>query len=205
MKKVVEAIDDNRDVHFLSDLELASRLKGGSHAAFEELYSRFKGILHLHAYRKLGNLEEASDAVQELFALLWEKRESVPLSGNFSGYIYTIMVNRVHDMIARRQVASKYVLSLQQFMSGGQAITDHKIREKQLAAKIEAEINNLPEKMRAVFILSRKHNLSHKEIAEKLDISESTVKNHVKNALKILRVRLGIIVYLLFLLNWLDF
>ena len=45
--------------------------------------------------------------------------------------------------------------------------------------------------MKEIFILSRKTNLSHKEIAEELGISDATVKKQVNNALKILRSKLG--------------
>jgi len=51
-----------------------------------------------------------------------------------------------------------------------------------------------------VFELSRKEHLSHKEIAQRLDISEQTVSKHVTNALKILRVKLGILAYVLLLI-----
>jgi len=57
----------------------------------------------------------------------------------------------------------------------------------------------LPPKMKTVFELSRKANLSHKEIATQLDLSESTVKKHVNNALKILRGKLGLVIYLLYI------
>lgn len=64
-------------------------------------------------------------------------------------------------------------------------------------ALIEKEIDALPPKMREVFKLSRQHHLSHSQIAAKLDISEQTVSKQITNALKILRTRLGITLYLL--------
>jgi RNA polymerase sigma-70 factor (ECF subfamily) len=56
--------------------------------------------------------------------------------------------------------------------------------------------------MREVFELSRKQHLSHKEIAEQLGISEKTVKSQVNNALKILRVKLGIFAWIIVLLHY---
>ncbi len=67
-------------------------------------------------------------------------------------------------------------------------------------AIIEKEIGALPPKMREVFELSRKENLSHKEIAEKLNLSEKTVKKQVNNSLKILRSKLGMVVFTAFIL-----
>lgn len=88
--------------------------------------------------------------------------------------------------------------SLQNYITHGPCITDHVIREKQLAALIEKGISDLPPKMKEVFELSRKQKLTHKEIAEKLNLSEQTVKKQVNNALKILRVKLGTMLFLSF-------
>ncbi|WP_449438768.1 sigma factor-like helix-turn-helix DNA-binding protein [Pedobacter steynii] len=62
---------------------------------------------------------------------------------------------------------------------------------------IEKEIASLPSKMKEVFELSRKANLSHRQIAIELDLSEKTVKNQVNNALKVLRLKLGSLMFLL--------
>jgi RNA polymerase sigma-70 factor (family 1) len=181
----------------LSDQELVTLFKDGDQLAYTEIYHRFKGVLHLHAYKKLGSFEEAKDTVQELFVQLWNTREQIPVAANLSGYLYQALRNRVFNIIAHKKVESRYMDSIATFFNEGYAITDHLVREKQLSDKIESEINNLPAKMREVFILSRKQHLSHKQIAEKLGISESTVKNQIKNALKILRSRLDLPILLI--------
>ncbi len=179
------------DYSKFDDQELLIRLKKGEEGAFNEIYHRYKGVLHLHAYKKLGDFEEAKDAVQDVFATLWDKRESLPVSDNFSGYLYQMLRHRILNTLAHQQVESRYLTSLGTFLEAGDAISDHQVRERQLAAQIEAEIQKLPPKMREAFVMSRKAYLSHKEIADKLEVSEFTVKNHIKAALKILRTRLG--------------
>jgi RNA polymerase sigma-70 factor (family 1) len=183
----------------LSDQELAFLLQEGDQGAYNEIYERFKGVLHLHAYKKLGDFEEAKDVIQELFVILWDKRETIPSTTNFSGYLYQMLRNKIFDIISHKAVESRYIASIKNFFDVGHATTDYRVRERDLTARIESEINNLPPKMREVFILSRKNQLSHKEIAQELSISESTVKNQIKSALKILRVRLGILFYIAFL------
>jgi RNA polymerase sigma-70 factor (ECF subfamily) len=66
---------------------------------------------------------------------------------------------------------------------------------------IDREIDALAPKMREIFLLSRRSNLSHKEIAQKLGIAEPTVKKQVNNALKTLRVKLGLLSFLFLLIN----
>lgn len=180
----------------LSDYELTDLLKSGDQAAFTEIYQRYKWVLFVHALKRVGDREQAKDIIQELFTTLWDRRNELDLHSHLSGYLYTSIRNRVIKSFAHRQVESDYLTSLAATISEGDCITDHKVRQSSLAAIIENEINELPEKMREVFILSRKHHLSHKEIAQQLGIEETTVKRQISNALKILRVKLGLIVWL---------
>lgn len=182
----------------LNDQDLLVLLKKDNETAFQELYERYKGILHVHAYKKLGDFEEAKDVVQELFAALWDKRLALPETTNFAGYLYSGIRNRIFNIFAHNDVKSRYAASFQQYNSEMTFTTDESVRAVELAAQIEREINVLPQKMREVFLLSRQENLSHKEIAERLSISEQTSRNHIKKALKVLRNRLDTLVYIFF-------
>lgn len=195
-------MNKTKEYSVLSDAELVTYLRDGDENAFTEIYNRYKGILHVHAYKKLGNFEEAKDVLQDMFSILWNKRESFPATENIAGYLYTITKNKVLDAIAHKKIVSRYVASFDKFIDNGIFITDLLIREKELASIIEREVEALPTKMREVFIMSRQLNLSHREISQQLGISESTVKYHVKTALKVLRVKLGLLAYLIVLLKF---
>lgn len=186
----------------LSDAELVDLLKSGDQTAYTEIYDRYILILLNHAYNKTRNREEAKDIVQEVFATLWARRENFNCQCNLAGYLYTAVRNIILNQVVHNDVKGKYLASIAQFVNNhnSQIITDHLVRENQLSIIIEKEIADLPPKMREVFELSRKRHFSHKEIAEKLKISEQTVSKHVTNALRILRVRLGIFIYLLWLI-----
>ena len=181
----------------LSDLELVDLLKSGNQEAFAEIYDRYFGPLYIHAYNRIKDKDEAKDLVQELFSNLWSKRETLEPKTSFTGYLYTSMRNSVLNFLSHKLVEEKYLSSV--WISNTEACTDHRVREQQLAAIIEKEIQALPPKMRTVFELSRKSNLSYREIAVKLDLTEQSVRSHVKNALKILRIKLGVIIYLFYI------
>jgi len=170
----------------------------GDRGAYTVIYQRYSGLLYLHAYNMMRNREEARDIVQEIFTNLWNGRQSLEIKSNVSGYLYAATRNRVLKSLARKKVQSSYLSTLTEHTETDN-FTDFRVREKQLSYLIEREIDNLPEKMREVFLLSRKTNLKHKEIAEKLGISESTVKTQINNALRILRAKLGLIAYILLL------
>lgn len=186
----------------LTDIELFALLKADDCDAFAEIYNRYKFILHNHAYKKTGNREEAKDLVQDLFSNLWTKRAIINLHSTLSGYLYTSLKNDILNLFAHQQVKGKYIVSMEAFSRTGTVLTDHLIRERQFSELIENEILALPAKMRKVFELSRKSHLNHKEIAAQLDISEKTVDRQISNALKILRTKLGLLGFLIFLIKY---
>lgn len=185
----------------LTDLELIDLLKEQDQAAFTEIYDRYKDILHNYAYRWLQDRDAVKDTIQEIFTSIWTKRDNLVFNQNLSGYLYTSVRNGILRKIQQDKMAAAYRSSLQTYIDRGESITDHKVRESQLKAIIEKEINALPKKMKEVFELSRNAQLSHAEIAEKLGITEQSVRSHIKNALKILRRRLGVLVFIYFLLH----
>lgn len=180
----------------LSDLDLIFLIKRDDHVAYRELFFRYTGVLYTHAYLKLQDREEARDAVQEIFLNLWTKRNGLEFQSNVSGYLYTALRNKVLNILTRNKVKSNYTGSLNTFRKNYVSETDHLARTNQLKAIVDREVQQMPEKMREIFSLSRNHQLTHREIAEKLGISENTVKNQVHSALKILRLKLGLLNYL---------
>nr|WP_121269293.1 RNA polymerase sigma-70 factor [Pedobacter schmidteae] len=177
-----------------TDQELTALLKNSDHSAFTEIFDRFNSLLYIHAFKKLKDREAAKDVVQDTLSALWHKREQLDVGNNLGGYLYTTLRNKIFDLLARQQVSHKHVTDLQQYLNKGNFMTDHLIREKQLAAIIEKEITALPPRMREAFELSRKENLSHKQIAERMAISEQTVTDQIKKAIKILRPRIGLVI-----------
>ncbi len=186
-----------RDYDRLSDQKLAELLSDADRSAFAQIFKRYNRLLFVHAYKKLQQQEVAEDMVQEVFSVLWQKREHINVATNLSGYLYTAVKNRVLDIIARQKTEARYVDSLKSFIDNSVALTDHLVREKQMKEIIEREISKLPPKMRLVFEMSRNQHLSHKEIATHLSLSEQTVTDQIKKALKILRTRMGMCFFLM--------
>jgi len=173
-----------------TDQKLATLLKQGDEYAYTEIFERYKVLLYKHAYRLLGDEDEANDIISDLFLVLWQKREILDLQVSLSSYLYGSIRNRVFDLMTHQKVIVRYLDSIQEFVAQGHYETDERIRAKELAAIIEREIAALPPKMRQVFELSRKGDLSYKEIGEMLDITEGTVKQQVHNAVKTLRLKI---------------
>lgn len=185
----------------LSDEVLTSLLKEGDKHAFTEIYTRYFRLLYIHAFKRLKDEDEARDVVHDLFEFVWLKREQIEITTKFSSYLYTAVRNRIFTLGLRSDRKTVYLDSLKDFISKGEFLTDLRIRERELSAIIEKEINALPPQMKKVFEMSRKEGMSHKDIAEALGTSEHTVRTQVKKSLRILRTKLGIVVYLLYMLG----
>jgi RNA polymerase sigma-70 factor (family 1) len=181
-----------------SDDELIGLLRSGDLRAFSAIHNRYYGVLYSHAYKRLPEREEIRDMLQELFAGLWNNRVTIHLNVNLQAYLYTAVRNRILNIFKHQKIKSAYVASFEKFMVDYTPMADEDIRIKELIALVEAEVNSLPPQMRLIFNMSRNGNLSHREIAEQLNISPLTVKKQVNNSLKILRVKLGTHFFFLF-------
>ena len=185
----------------LSDEELTALIKADDKHAFTEIYSRFHGLLYLYACKITRDDDIAEDLVQELFINIWDRRQSFIFTSSLASYLYTSIRYKFFDLVDKQKIRADYLQNMQFLLDEGAYDTDNYIAEKELAATIEKAISDLPEKMREVFLLSRKNNLSNKDIAEKLGIAEKTVKNQLSLALKSLKSQIGLHAFLFMLIH----
>lgn len=181
------------DLSCLSDVELLDLLRENNYKAYKEIYLRYSKTLYMQAFKLLKDEDEAADVMQDALITIWEKRDTLIINQSFSGYLHRLLRNKILDLFARDQVRQKYEQSLQNFIDAMAKPADEKYREKQLRELIDEEVSQLPNKMQAVFKLSRNDGLTHKEIGEALNISDKTVKKQINNALSILRMRIAAI------------
>jgi RNA polymerase sigma-70 factor (family 1) len=184
----------------IDDTELMALLKKGDHTAYLEIYDRYKTALQSHAWKKLGQAQDVQDVIQELFTELWVRRHALTLTTGLANYLYTAVRNRSLNLIYKRKKENSYLSSLNEFIQEGHDLIDLQLREKELRATIQQEVDRLPPRMKEVFTLCREKGLSHKEVAAHLGTSEHTVAKQMTNVLKILRKKLGSLYFLLFLL-----
>jgi len=183
----------------LSDTALLELIKDGNRLAYTAIYERYNKVLFIHAFKRLQDGDKSVDICHDVFMNLWEKRDKIEIAKSLRGYLLTSVRNKIFNLIAHEKIQSVYIEQFQSDLNKGIInVADHDIRYKQLQNIIEKEINDLPPKMRMVFRLSRDEQLSYREIANELNISEETVKDQIKKALKILRGRLAVLFVFLF-------
>lgn len=184
-----------------TDSELIALWKEGNDAVFREIYLRYDKLLYLYAYKKLRNREEAKDVVQDSFTWLLNHRNEIHLTSSLSGYLYKTVLHQILDIFKHKGIIKKYAESGEHYIEVNSPEADYLIREKDITALIENEIAAMPPKMREIYTLKRKDFLSTKEIAGQLGLSSHTVSTQLKRALKHLKVKLGTVVFILWILH----
>jgi len=132
----------------------------------------------------------AEDIVQTVFINVWEKKDDLLQKPNLKYYLFRAVKNRCLNYL--RDTAKLATEELNDFQtSDSEPSAIEQINQKELSQNIDRWINELPPACRRVFVLSRKEEMSHKEIAELLDISTKTIENQITKALKYLRMKIN--------------
>lgn len=173
----------------IADEILLKSLKKSDRLAFEKIYLKYWDKLFSSVYKRVRNMQIAEEIVQDFFVYLWEKREAIVVHTSFEAYIHTAVRYQVLNYLQKELTRNNYKASLI-IKETYNNETLEQVLVNELNKIIEEEISQLPDKCQHVFRLSRQQGLNTKQIAEKLQISNKTVENHLTKALKILRVNL---------------
>ncbi len=151
---------------------------------FKSVFLKHSEGLRNFLYYKSKDLNLAEDLVQEAFAKLWEKCESVELE-KAKSYLYTVSSNLFLNKVAHQKVVLKFEKAPH---SEKDEQTPHFLLEEQeFKSKLEKAISDLPEKQRIVFLMNRIDQKKYREIAEELGISQKAVEKRMHLALSQLR------------------
>jgi RNA polymerase sigma-70 factor (ECF subfamily) len=167
--------------------ELVLRLIDGDEDAFCELYSAYKERLIYFALRFVKSKDYAEDIFQDVFAIIWKGRRFIDPDASFSSYLYTIVHHRVLNQLRDLDSESRLKESILAHAVDYDEGTQHRVITDDLKQLIQKAISQLTPSQRQVFEMSREANMSHKEIAERLNISVNTVQGHISSSLKVIR------------------
>jgi len=170
--------------------QLINSIKEGDQKSFELVFKTYYTRLCTFAFGYTKQMETAEDLVKDVFVHIWNNRKKIEIKTSVSAYFFRSVRNACINYLERDK-NRKHLLSLdelkqQEIKVAEPLSTDYpisKILASELEDRIQQEIEKLPDSCREVFKLSRFEDLSHKQIAEKLNISENTVKVQIYRAL----------------------
>ena len=151
---------------------------------FNDLFRYNYRPLCLYALHYIQDVDLAEDIVQESYTALWEKLQDGAQVLNRKSYLYMMVRNRCLDHIRKKTIPTE---SLKPYDTYSIIEDDDAQERSQTEARIWTAIDNLPEKCREVFIMSKRDGLKYEEIAEELGLSVNTVRNQISKALKVLK------------------
>lgn len=160
----------------------------GDRKAFKSLFDENFPPLCAFANRYLGDRIEAEDAVQESFISFWEQSKGFENLAAVKSYLYTSVRNKCLNLLKHRDVQRKHESSLIYELESDHIFQSHVIEEDAFN-RLFTEIKQLPEASQQIMLLALR-GMKNREIAEKLDISENTVKTQKKIAYAKLKDRL---------------
>jgi RNA polymerase sigma-70 factor (ECF subfamily) len=170
------------------DKNIVAGLKNGDHHAFEYFFKKYSKRVYGFAFKMLNNKHESENMVQVIFMKLWENREFLDENLSLKSYLFQITRNTVTNLLKRKIHHQVYL----DYMKGSESCNnmDDEIEYQELNKEIENSIEGLPERRKAMFLMSRYENMSYKEIAAKLNVSVNTVDTQIRHALKYLKEEL---------------
>lgn len=170
------------------DESLFELMRQGDLDAFSVLFERYNNQLLDYGFRLTHSKEDVADMLQEIFVSLWNRRREITFSHSVKAWLYQAVrfqaAKYIHQNVRKRALLEELVSLLPETES---ILPDSTLQHKQLDNAIREVIDHMPARMKEVFVLSREQQLSHREIGNRLNIAESTVKKTVQNALRFIR------------------
>ncbi|MCB0571686.1 MAG: RNA polymerase sigma-70 factor [Phaeodactylibacter sp.] len=173
-----------------TDQELQVLLAKDSDQAIILIFQRYYSYLCQAVYKIIPDENLVEDLVQEVFLELWRKREKLQINTSLKAYLRRAAVNRSLNYIRDRKIRFD-VEESETPLASTNPTAGQQIETMELQGAIDQAIDRLPERCRAVFVLSRFEDMSYIEIARQLGISVKTVENQISKALKLLREALS--------------
>lgn len=172
----------------MTEEQLLTRLRAGDRQAFELIYREYAPRLHAYCLNITKSAEDAQDLVQEAFAVLWEKRDTVRTG--IASFLFAIVKHQLISIFRRRIHEPQY----EDYLEYVDDVRLSTFREPMLYDEyrhaISQIISTLPEQQRTIFVMHRLQGQSHKQIAGALHLNEQTTRNQLSLAIKDIRQQL---------------
>ena len=163
---------------------IIGRIKSNDKRALKELFDQYFNMLCNIALRYTRDKDTAKDVVQSVFIKFWEKRSQLNITSSEKSYLCRMTVN---ESISYLRKEKKHFHGELAFDMSDQNNTEKDVIQAEKVQTIHQAIATLPPRCQLIFKLSRFEEMTYKEIAAQLDISQKTVEHQMGKALRILR------------------
>lgn len=175
----------------MQDRNLIDRILRNDHAAFELLIEKYKGLVYNTCFRILRNRPDSEDLSQDVFMEIFRSIEHLENAEDMSGWIYRISYCKCISHLRKKNPAkasasndpAETVKDIDQQGRHTNRETPQKaLEEKEASVLLFEKIDQLPDKQKQAILLHKFEGYSHKEICEKLGLSQASVESLIYRA-----------------------
>jgi RNA polymerase sigma-70 factor (ECF subfamily) len=176
----------------LDELLLLSHIRNNDLKAFEKLFRIYYAPLCRYANSLINEMPVSEEIVQDLFYFLWKERAQIQIRLSVKSYLYQAVRNRAFHHLKHEQVEENYreKMTNSNQEPGNIATPADELEYKELKTQLAVSIQQLPDRQRRIFCMSRFDGKKYGEIAEELSVSVKTVEAEMTKALAVLRKEL---------------
>lgn len=172
---------------------LFNKIAAGDEMAFRTIYDAYFDRLAAYAFKISKSEDVSEDVVQDVFVKLWTNRSALVNVEMHQAYIFSIARNKTIDYLRKLARETTLIALLAENIQHHTNNVEKRIESQELRALISEAIAQLSPQKQKVFHLSKYEDLSHDEIAEELNLSKSTIKNHLSETMQYLRRNLKVV------------
>ena len=174
-------------VFTLNEKDLVIRLKDGDTRAFEQIYQLYSSRLLGFLIKLVKSDLYAAELLQDTFIKLWDNRMNIDPNQSFRSYLFRIAENSVYDFFRKAARDKKLQAAIIKSACEKYQHVEENLVTKENDQILQEAINLLPPKRRLVFQLIKIEERSYDEVSTLLNISESTINDHIVKATKTIR------------------
>lgn len=170
-----------------NESDLLFKISKGDEEAFNKVVDIYTPMIYATALAYIKIVESAEDTTQEVFYKVWKNREKLTEVESLKDYLFIITRNEVLSSLRKKGPSYPLGEYLDDTLKGKNLGPGDTLSLRQLQQTLQRAVTMLPPQQKQAYLLSREEGLQHNEIAQKMNLSRSTVKNHIIAALNFIR------------------
>lgn len=162
-------------------------LKEGHQEAFTQLYHLYSERIYCNLLKLLKSEQVAQEILQDIFIILWEKRDTIDIQTSFRSYLFRIGENKVIDFYRKARRDQSLYAYIKAAATEHYTHIEEALLNRENAELLQKAVNSLPPQRKQVFELCKLQGKSYQEVSEELGISTSTINDHIVKATRTIR------------------
>ncbi|MEQ7799665.1 RNA polymerase sigma-70 factor [Pedobacter sp. ASV1-7] len=166
---------------------LLEEISKGNEIAFKTIYDNYFNKLSTYIYKLCKSKDATEEIVNDVFLKIWTSKSDLSIVYSFEAYLFTMARNKAIDYLRKLAKNTHLISELTDQIKNVHNDVEEKLDAEALRMLIDQALSQLSDQKKKIFKMSKEDGYSHDEIAANMQLSKSTVKNHLSETLKHLK------------------